>query len=59
MDIILDTHAAMWFFEDDKRLSRAAIDAIYGLENMIYISIASVWEVAIKLSTGKLTLDLF
>ena len=57
MDIILDTHAAIWFFEDDKRLSKLAIDAIYDLENMIYVSIASVWEVAIKLSTGKLTFD--
>jgi len=57
MDILLDTHAAIWFFEDDKKLSKTAVDAIYNLENMIYVSIASVWELAIKLSTGKLTFD--
>ena len=48
MDIILDTHAAIWFFEDDKRLSTTAIDAIFNLENAIYISTASAWELAIK-----------
>jgi len=57
MDIILDTHAIIWFLEDDKRLSRAALDAINNLENVIYVSIASVWEVAIKLSTRKLAFD--
>ena len=54
MDILLDTHAIIWFFEGDNRLSKTAIDIIYNLENTIYVSIASVWEVAIKLSTGKL-----
>jgi len=57
MDIILDTHAVIWFFEDNKRLSKTAIDTIYNLENMIYVSSASVWELAIKLSTGKLVFD--
>ncbi|MCL2873447.1 MAG: type II toxin-antitoxin system VapC family toxin [Defluviitaleaceae bacterium] len=57
MGIILDTHVAIWFFEGDKRLSKSAIDAICDLDNMIYVSIASVWEVSIKLSTGKLKFD--
>jgi PIN domain nuclease of toxin-antitoxin system len=54
MDILLDTHAAIWFFEDDKRLSKSATEIIYNLENMIYVSIASLWEVGIKISSGKL-----
>jgi PIN domain nuclease of toxin-antitoxin system len=54
MDILLDTHAVIWFFEDDRRLSKSAIEAIFDLDNMIYISIASLWELAIKLSTSKL-----
>jgi len=57
MDIILDTHAVIWFFEGDKRLSKTALDAIYNLDNNIYVSIASVWEMAIKLSTGKLEFE--
>ena len=54
MDILLDTHAAMWFFQDDKRLSESATQAIFNLENIIWISRASLWEIAIKLSSGKL-----
>ena len=54
MDILLDTHAAIWFFADDKRLSKPVIAAIYDMENMIYVSISSLWELAIKLHTGKL-----
>jgi PIN domain nuclease of toxin-antitoxin system len=57
MDILLDTHAAIWFFEDDKRLSKSAAEIIYNLENMIYISMASLWEIGIKVSTGKLEFD--
>ena len=57
MNILLDTHAAIWFFEGDKRLPQTAIDAICNLDNMIYVSIASLWEVAIKLGIDKLTFD--
>jgi len=55
--ILLDTHAAIWFFEDIEKLSKSAADAIYNLDNIIYISIASIWEIAIKLGTGKLSLN--
>ena len=42
MDALLDTHAVIWFFEDDKRLSESAKEVIFDLNNMIYISIASL-----------------
>ena len=57
MGILLDTHVAIWFFTDDKRLSKSAKKIIFDLNNMIYISIASLWEIAIKLSAGKLEFD--
>ena len=57
MDILLDSHAVIWFFDNDPRLSKPAIEAISNLDNTIYVSIASVWEVGIKYSTGKLTLN--
>ena len=57
MDILLDSHAVIWFFDNDPRLSKSAIEAISNLDNTIYVSIASVWEVGIKYSTGKLTLN--
>ena len=57
MNILLDTHAAIWFFECDERLSKSAIKVIFNLDNIIYVSVASLWEVAIKLSLSKLTFD--
>ena len=57
MNILLDTHAIIWFFENDNRLSKNAVEIIYNLENMIYVSMVSIWEVAIKMSTGKLNFD--
>ena len=57
MDILLDTHVILWFFDEDKRLSQTAIDAINSPDNKKYVSIASLWEAAIKSSLGKLKLD--
>jgi len=57
MDILLDTHAAIWFFEGNPKMSTSAREVIGNLDNMIYISIASLWEFAIKLNTGKLVFD--
>jgi len=51
---LLDTHTAIWFFNGDQRLSEKAKHIIRDRSNPIYISIASAWEVAIKISIGKL-----
>ncbi|MCL2045695.1 MAG: type II toxin-antitoxin system VapC family toxin [Oscillospiraceae bacterium] len=56
MEILLDTHAIIWFFDNDSRLSKLAVEAFYELDNTIFVSIASIWEIGIKLSTGKLAL---
>lgn len=53
---LLDTHALIWFFNGDKQLSSVARAAIEK-ENVInYVSIVSIWEIAIKISLGKLEL---
>ena len=57
MRVLLDTHTALWFFEDDERLSRAACNAILEPTNEKFVSIASAWELAIKISLGKLTFE--
>ena len=54
MKIIIDTHVALWLFNDYKNLSQTAIDCLRDERNELYISIASAWEVAIKHSLGKL-----
>lgn len=56
MDLLLDTHAFLWFIQDDSQLSKNARDLIEDNANDIYLSVASCWEVAIKYKIGKLTL---
>ena len=54
---LLDTHTAIWYFSGDNALSKTAKEIILPLSNQIYLSIISAWEVAIKLSIGKLDID--
>jgi PIN domain nuclease of toxin-antitoxin system len=55
MNLLLDTHAFLWFITNDSRLSAAALALIQSPANRRLLSLASVWEMAIKLSLGKLT----
>lgn len=57
MNLLLDTHALLWFVAGDTRLSRRARQTIEAKDTINYVSMASWWEVAIKCSLGKLTLD--
>lgn len=57
MNLLLDTHALIWFGENDPRLSKNALQAIESPDNIKYVSIASLWEIAIKRSLGKLQLN--
>jgi len=54
MDLILDTHTFIWFVNGDKNLTTKAREAIENPSNFSHISIASLWEMAIKISLGKL-----
>jgi PIN domain nuclease of toxin-antitoxin system len=55
--LLLDPHAFLWFVWDDPQLSVAAKAAIEGPANRKRVSVASGWEIAIKVGIGKLTLD--
>ena len=54
MSLLLDTHALIWFLEGDSQLSQTAKSEILNLDNACFVSQASLWEMAIKLSLGKL-----
>lgn len=54
MSYLLDTQALIFFFENDLRLSPKAKALIEDPQNQIFVSIASLWEIAIKISIGKL-----
>jgi PIN domain nuclease of toxin-antitoxin system len=55
--LLLDTQAFLWFVGGDRRLSRPARRRIEDARNDKFLSIASVWEMAIKLELGKLRID--
>lgn len=57
MNLLLDTHAFMWFINGDKSLPAKVINLIKNIENKCFISIASIWEIAIKFSLGRLDLE--
>lgn len=58
MNIILDTHTFLWFIGGSNRLSSHARDIIEDTSNDRYLSVASLWEMAIKVSIGKLDIPL-
>jgi PIN domain nuclease of toxin-antitoxin system len=56
MNYLLDTNALLWAMEKNPLLKQKAQKTITDPSNDIYVSIASLWEIAIKLSIGKLDL---
>jgi PIN domain nuclease of toxin-antitoxin system len=55
MRVLLDTHTFLWWVADDARLTKRARTAIRDAED-VYLSVVSCWEMAIKVSLGKLEL---
>lgn len=54
MNLLLDTHALIWWLSDASRLSKRAFSMISDTRNTLLVSAASAWELAIKVSLGKL-----
>ena len=57
MPLLLDTHTLLWFYSGDSQLPDHIKEEIENTNNQCFLSIASVWEITIKLGTGKLELD--
>jgi len=57
MRALIDTHALLWHIEGSLKLSAKAREVIDSQANSIFFSIASIWEIAIKLGLGKLALE--
>jgi PIN domain nuclease of toxin-antitoxin system len=55
MNLLLDTHAVIWWTAGDG-LSDEAAAAIEDSDNLVYVSASSMWEVSIKVALGKLQL---
>lgn len=54
MDILLDSHAFLWWDLNDRRLGSDVHQAIADPRNRVFVSAVSVWEIAIKRALGKL-----
>lgn len=57
MKLLLDTHALIWFCEGNTKLTTPARAALENGDNDLYYSIASIWELAIKVQLGKLRMS--
>lgn len=55
MNLLLDTHAFLWWDQRSPALNAIARAAIEDPRNSVFVSAASVWEIAIKRRRGKLT----
>ena len=54
VNLLLDTHALIWWWTDDAHLSKRVRKLLLDTENTVYVSAASAWEIAIKQRIGKL-----
>jgi len=54
---IIDTHVFLWSLFDPKKLSKRSSEIISDIENTIYVSIISFWEISLKYNSGKIELN--
>ncbi len=54
MNLFLDTHILLWWLDDNRSLSSQAREAIATTDNLIFVSVAVIWEIRIKQALGKL-----
>ncbi|MBA5685931.1 type II toxin-antitoxin system VapC family toxin [Rugamonas apoptosis] len=53
MNLLLDTHVALWAIADSPKLTQTARDLILSPSTIVWISTASMWEIAIKHALGR------
>ncbi len=56
MNLLLDTHAFIWWYSEPEKLSKSVLAACLDVTNTLALSVASVWEMQIKAQLGKLQL---
>lgn len=58
MNLLIDTHILIWYIAGSRRLKPTMTDLLEATENDLFISVASLWEIAIKVGKGKLELGI-
>jgi PIN domain nuclease of toxin-antitoxin system len=56
--LLLDTHLVLWWLNGDPRLPQPVVERVQAPEAEVFVSQASLWEMAIKVSIGRLQVDL-
>lgn len=56
MNVLVDSHILLWSAFEPEKLSSNLIDIIGATDNIVSVSIVSMWEIAIKQSVGKLSI---
>ena len=56
--LLLDTHLVLWWLSGDARLPQSVVERVQAPEAEVFVIQASLWEMAIKLSIGRLQMDL-
>jgi PIN domain nuclease of toxin-antitoxin system len=56
LKLLLDTQCFIWWFTEPERLNPQAIEQIIASDNQLFFSVASAWEISIKVGIGKLPL---
>ena len=57
MNLLADTHAFIWSFSDARKLPAAVAAEFKNPANQIFLSVASVWEMQIKIKLGQMVFD--
>lgn len=58
MQFLIDTNVLIWYLEDNPQLTSTAAEILEDTRHDLYVSIASLWEIAIKSGLGKLKLKI-
>lgn len=58
MNFLIDTHALIWYIGGKKKLSKKVLSVVEDTENTVFVSKASLWEMVIKISLGKLEISI-
>ncbi len=58
MRYLLDTHVVLWMLDDAPQLGPRSREQVTDLANEVYVSVVSIWEMAIKIRIGKLEADI-
>ncbi len=57
MNLLLDTHTLIWWFDESPLLSKRALEIVSSENNTVFVSAVSAWEISIKERAGKLVVS--